>query len=315
MLIKEIVEGDAGMVETFKALSDQCRIRLLAILLRGEFTVQELTAIVGTGQSRISHHLKPLVEAGILIVKRQGTWSYYSVGGSNTFFNSIRKEIELQLEQMPERSVDLAAIAAVFEARRRKSQEFFDLHALQWQALSRKLLPLPEYQGRLLEFVPKGAKILEIGVGTGELLLRLADAATVIYGVDHSPAMLAETRTKVSERSADNIDLRLGEMAHLPLPDDSVDCVITNMVLHHAAEPLAVLIEIRRVLEAGALLLIADLARHEREIARDQLADQWLGFASDELTVLLNSAGFPHVDITNIPAGAGQMSVVIVRAK
>ena len=56
------------------------------------------------------------------------------------------------------------------------------------------------------------------------------------------------------------------------------------MVLHHAAEPPAVLAEISRVLAGGGTLLLADLARHEREWAREKLADQWLGFGEEELT-------------------------------
>ena len=92
------------------------------------------------------------------------------------------------------------------------------------------------------------------------------------------------------------IELRLGEMSHLPLPDASVGCVVANMVLHHAADPPAVLAEIRRVLAPGGVLLLADLARHEREAAREQLADQWLGFEEAELTGWLGTAGFTDVD-------------------
>ena len=55
-----------------KALADENRLRLAAVLARGEFTVQELTAILAQGQSRISHHLKALAEAKVVTVKRQG---------------------------------------------------------------------------------------------------------------------------------------------------------------------------------------------------------------------------------------------------
>lgn len=303
-----------SMHETFKALSDLCRIRLLAILMRGEFTVQELTLILGTGQSRTSHHLKILLDAGLLSVKRQGTWSYYGISDSNSFFTSIREAVESQLFRIPERSADMAAVAGVFEARRKKSQEFFDRHALQWQALSNRLMPLPEYQHLLLMPDAKGARLLEIGVGTGELIAKLAETAAVIIGVDHSPAMLAEARRRIPDHLSDRIDLRLGEMTHLPLPDRSVDYAISNMVLHHAADPLAVLAEIRRVLVSGGLLLIADLVRHEQEAAREQLADQWLGFEEDELRGWLSAAGFQEVDYIYVNAEQGQAPVFIVRA-
>jgi ArsR family transcriptional regulator len=301
------------MVEIFKALSDPCRLRLVAILLRGEFTVQELTDIIGTGQSRISHHLKTLSEAGILIVKRQGTWSYYRVSDVNQFFSSLLEVIEPQLEQLPERPLDMTAVAKVLEARRRKSQEFFDLHARHWDELSSRLLPLPLYQERLLDVVPRCANLLEIGAGTGELLLKLAEVAGMIIGVDHSQAMLDEARRKVAAQGVANIELRLGEMNHLPLPDSSVDCVVANMVLHHAADPLAVITEIKRVLNVGGILLIADLARHEREAARDQLADQWLGFELEELDEWLTTAGFVDLVFDRLDGLTGQESVLIVK--
>ena len=301
------------MLDTFKALADPSRIRLTALLLAGEFTVQELTRIMGMGQSRISRHLKILAEAGILSVKRQGTWSYYRVGAESSFFSSIRPAFERGLDALPERSQDLAAVAAVLEERRRRSQEFFDRHARQWDELARTLLPLPEYRHRLLALVPEGARVLEIGIGTGGLLTELAIRASSVIGVDHSPAMLEEARRRLANRGVSGVELRLGEMTHLPLSDASVGCVVANMVLHHAADPATVLAEIMRVLAPGGMLLLADLARHEREAAREQLADQWLGFEERELAEWLKGAGFSAVRIEKIASEAGQEPVLLVQ--
>jgi ArsR family transcriptional regulator len=303
------------MIETFKALADPCRMRLTAVLLAGEFTVQELTRIMDMGQSRVSRHLKILTEAGVLSVKHQGTWSYYRAGDGSRFFSAIRPAFERELDSLPERIRDLAAVAAVLEERRRRSQEFFDRHARQWDDLARTLLPVPEYRQRLLELVPEGTSLLEIGVGTGGLLTELADRASQVIGVDHSPAMLTEARRRLTAAAAERVELRLGEMTHLPLPDASVGCVVANMVLHHAADPPAVLTEIRRVLVCGGTLLLADLARHEREAAREQLADQWLGFEENELTEWLKRAGFEDVIIERITAAAGEEAVLLVRGE
>ncbi|MFH1029613.1 MAG: metalloregulator ArsR/SmtB family transcription factor, partial [Pseudomonadota bacterium] len=144
------------MLDTLKALADPSRLRLTAILQRGEFTVQELTRIMGMGQSRVSRHLKILMEAGILDVKRQGTWGYYRISDSNRFFCSIRPAFERELELLPERDADLAAVAHVLDERRRRSLEFFDSHARQWDDLARTLLPLPEYHPQLLQLMPGG---------------------------------------------------------------------------------------------------------------------------------------------------------------
>lgn len=301
------------MLDVFKALADTIRLRLTAVLLAGEFTVQELTAILGVGQSKASWHLKILTEAGILTVKRQGTWSYYRAGGDSPFFAAIRPAFEQQLATIPERQQDLAAVAVILEERRQRSQEFFDRHARQWDDLARTLLPVPKYLPCLLALVPKGGIVVEIGVGTGGLLADLAAMADRVIGVDHSPAMLEEARRRVTGSGVNNVELRLGEMTHLPLPDASAGCALLNMVLHHAADPPAVLAEIRRILSTGGLLLIADLARHEREAAREQLADQWLGFDEAELTVWLKEAGFVDVDCERIEGAQGQEAVLVVK--
>ena len=302
------------MIDLLKALADPCRLRLVAVLLRGEFTVQELTRILDMGQSRISRHLKILTEAGVLSVKRQGTWSYYRAGEENAFFGAIRPAFERELDQLPKRSEDLAALALALEERRRRSLEFFDRHAQQWDNLSRTLLPVPEYLDRLLLLIPSVSTLLEIGVGTGALLPGLARRAAEVIGVDHSPAMLDEARRRLAANGESGVQLRLGEMTHLPLADGGAGCVVANMVLHHAADPLAVLQEICRVLTPGGTLVLADLARHEREWAREQLADQWLGFEEDELQGWLKTAGLERVEAERVGAAAGQEDVLLVRA-
>jgi ArsR family transcriptional regulator len=107
------------MLDTLKALADPSRLRLVAVLLRGEFTVQELTHILAMGQSRISRHLKILTEAGVLSVKRQGTWSYYRAGGDGSFFEAIRPALEQRFREQPEHDSDLAALTEVLEERHR----------------------------------------------------------------------------------------------------------------------------------------------------------------------------------------------------
>ncbi len=302
-------------LEVLKALSDPCRLRLVAILMRGEYTVQELTAMLRMGQSRISRHLKILTEAGVLSVKRQGTWSYYSAGGESLFFASIRAAVEKGVKELPDYQTDMAAVADLLEQRRRRSQQFFDMHARQLDYLARTLLPVPDYQQQFLSLVPKVGSIVEIGLGTGGLLPSLARKAETVIGVDHSSAMLDEARRRLDNDGIRGVELRLGEMGHLPLPDGSVDCAVLNMVLHHAADPQAVLFEIRRVLINGGRLTIADLERHERELAREQLADQWLGFEKSDLGGWLTVAGFETLVMEQVIPGEGQESVLLIQAQ
>ncbi|HEY6007904.1 MAG TPA: methyltransferase domain-containing protein, partial [Geobacteraceae bacterium] len=252
--------------------------------------------------------------AGVLSVKHQGTWSYYRAGGESSFFAACRPAVEAGVGTLPERAADLSAVAAVLEERRRRSQEFFDRHARQWDDLARTLLPVPDYRERLLALVPEGGAVVEVGIGTGGLLPALAAKAGHVIGVDHSPAMLEEARRRLAQAGLAGIDLRLGEMTHLPLPDNGADCAVLNMVLHHAADPAAVLAEVRRILVPGGRLVLADLARHEREWVREQLADQWLGFGTDELTAWLATAGFSAVHCERLEGAAGQEGVLLVQA-
>jgi len=282
------------VLEIFKSLADPTRLRLLNVLQQGEFTVQELLEILRMGQSRISRHLKILLEAGLLSVKREGTWAYYRLMPVDPFAERLLPMLSPEFEKLAEAAADRAAVVGVLASRRERSQLFFDQHARDWDQLARQLLPTPNYAERLLASLPQSCCLLEIGVGTGGLLVDLRAKGDRVIGVDHAPAMLAAARQRVEESGLNDIELRLGEMEHLPLESASVDIGVINMVLHHAPDPLTVLCEIFRVLKPGGLLVIADLLRHQDEWMREKLADQWLGFTKDELLGWGVQAGFEN---------------------
>jgi ArsR family transcriptional regulator len=68
-----------ALARLFHALSDQTRLSLVALLRDGERCVCELTESLGTGQSRLSFHLRILREAGVVQDRRDGRWVYYSL--------------------------------------------------------------------------------------------------------------------------------------------------------------------------------------------------------------------------------------------
>lgn len=67
------------IARVFHALSDETRVCLVAMLRDGERCVCDLTGALGTGQSRLSFHLKTLKDAGLVQDRREGRWSYYSL--------------------------------------------------------------------------------------------------------------------------------------------------------------------------------------------------------------------------------------------
>ena len=64
-----------------KALSEPLRVRILDVLRRSEDSVCqcELIALFGLGQSLLSHHMRKLVDAGLVVVERRHKWAFYSV--------------------------------------------------------------------------------------------------------------------------------------------------------------------------------------------------------------------------------------------
>jgi len=77
------------LARTFKALSDETRLRILNILLERECCVCEVMQVLDITQSRASRHLITLCDAGFLKFKRQGLWAMYSIDWENMKKNHI----------------------------------------------------------------------------------------------------------------------------------------------------------------------------------------------------------------------------------
>jgi len=302
------------LLPLFKALADNTRLRLIAILDRGEFTVQELVGILQMGQSRISRHLKILTEAGVISVKREGTWAYYRLDPQNSYFRSQLPELRDMFYEIEDAERDSAYVNEILAQRSDRSQKFFQQHAHEWDRLARELLPTPDYFPQLYESLPSGELLIEIGVGTGSMLRDLSCITRSVIGVDHSPAMLQAAGERVASDGLGNIDLRLGEMEHLPVENNVADVVLLHMVLHHAASPEAVIAEVQRVLRASGRVFIVDLLRHRHEWVRERLADQWLGFECSELEQWCRTCGLNDIRYQVTEGTSGQSSVVQLEA-
>ena len=63
----------------FRALGDETRLRILEQLVGGERSVSDLIVLVDIGQSLMSHHLRILREAGLVVDRREGRWIHYAI--------------------------------------------------------------------------------------------------------------------------------------------------------------------------------------------------------------------------------------------
>jgi ArsR family transcriptional regulator len=303
------------MIKCLKALADHTRLRILALLKHGELTVQELTQVLDLRQSIISHHLKVLVKAEMLRVRRQGTWGHYRFNRKNQFFTDVYSMVDRYLQESPEYTEDSLKILDLFDEQGKSTRRFFDREASQWDSIVRNLLPLPDYSPAFLEMVPPDSVGAEIGCGTGNLFAPLLEKCRVLIGIDHSPEMLAEARKRVVENNLRGIDLRLGDMLHLPIQSNQIDFVIMNMALHHAAQPLLALQEAARVLHSGGSFLLADMLPHKREWAKEKMADRWLGFSFKDMEEWLAATGMSIQSWLEVKGEGNQLNVFLLKAR
>ncbi len=277
-------------VKYFKALADETRLRLFRLLMNYEFNVNEIVSVMGMGQSRISRHLKILTDNGLLTSRRDGSYVYYNSVSSNELSDLIRF-VDKSFAKYKEFPEDRVRSQDLIRERKNRMQRFFNDIAEKWDSLKQDVFGNFNLNNRIIEKVEKCGVAVDLGCGTGELLLLLASKADHLIGVDSSPNMLKQAKKKTASLNS-KVDLRLGEMEHLPIRDGKADLAVASMVLHHLVMPSAGIREIRRILKPGGRLLITDFEKHDIEMVREKCGDPWLGFEQEEIENWLSNDGF-----------------------
>lgn len=286
------------MLLAFKALADESRQRLVAVLAQGDFNVNELIEILRMGQSRISRHLKILADSGLVTNRREGNWIYYAL--ASTPEQPDRAElvrIAIQsIKATKEHEKDLQHLESLVQRRRALSQKYFDRVGPEWECLQREVLDSTSYREHALAYLPEGKdSVVDLGVGAGLLLPALSGKFKSVIALDSSQTMLkvaADYAQKQNGGAAARCEFRLGELEHLPILDRTVDAAIASMVLHHVSNPANAIAEVYRVLKRGGTFVIADLLEHNIAEMREKYADLWLGFKKSDLNKWLATAGF-----------------------
>ena len=156
-----------------------------------------------------------------------------------------------------------------------------------------------------------GETIVDLGSGGGLdvfLAAHKVGPTGKAIGIDMTPEMIELSRANAAKGGISNAEFHLASIDKLPLPDASVDVVISNCVINLAPDKSAVFREIARVLKPGGRLAVSDIALKQplpEEIARDVMA--YVGCISGALLIddyhgRLIEAGF--ADVVVVDAGA-----------
>ncbi|QDU83754.1 Ubiquinone/menaquinone biosynthesis C-methyltransferase UbiE [Planctomycetes bacterium Pla163] len=149
-----------------------------------------------------------------------------------------------------------------------------------------------------------GETVVDLGSGGGLdvfLAAKQVGPTGTAIGIDMTPEMISLARRNAESGGYDNVRFHLAELEAMPLPDASVDCVISNCVLNLCPDKDAVLREVARILKPGGRLAVSDIAlkkplppQVEREVAA------WTGCIAGAMTIAdneskLHAAGFTDV--------------------
>lgn len=110
---------------------------------------------------------------------------------------------------------------------------------------------------KALYYLPKSARVLEVGMGTGSLHVDLATAGYPTSGLDLAPGMVRLTQQRMAAKGL-SCDVKIGNVTAIPWENDTFDAVLTTFCLSAVADINKAIEEMIRVLKPGGRLIIVD---------------------------------------------------------
>lgn len=177
-------------------------------------------------------------------------------------------------------------------------RNYFNQNAFRWDTLRKEYFPESLREVILSKaYLRPEMVVADIGGGTGFVTLGLATRVKQVHLVEPSPAMLEMAKKNFSVFN--NVIYHQTGAENLPFPDESLDAIFANMVLHHLPDPEQGIKEMVRVLRPGGRLILTDLDNHSYTWFKEEMADVWLGFDRQEIRKWFEQTGLVNVLVTD----------------
>ena len=289
-----------------RAVAEPTRLRIVALCAHGEFSVTDLTQILGQSQPRVSRHLKLLVDAGLLERFREGTNAFFRLADRGVGADLAAAVVDLVPPDDELSALDLSRLEQIKEARAAAAAVYFEENAERWDEIRGLHMDNTTVEAAILDMIGTDSvgSMLDLGTGTGRMVELLGTRATRSVGIDYSREMLSVARGHLERSGVKNWQVRQGNLYKLPFVVDSFDFAIMHMVLRYLEDPLDVLREVGRVLRVDARLLLVDFTFHDVDWFKDEQRHRWCGFSDDQIEGWAQLTGFA-VSATQVVPGDG----------
>ena len=297
-----------------KTLGHPERLRILALLSRGELTVSELVQILNLSQPRVTQYIKSLETAGIIERLKEGSWVFSRIRRGNEAISAL---VATTLATLPAHdpilTADLRRLEDVRAERSVAAEAFFANVANDTGTLGDEYIPKANIESMLRKMAGKGPfeYMVDLGTGTGRMLEVFADRVTRGSGIDNNVHMLKVARHKLAKNNYNHIRVRQGDLNSTPLESELADLVTLHQVLHYLDDPQSAIIEAARLLTRNGIILIADFETHDQDEFRSEYAHRRLGFDDNDIEDWLAAAGLSLSRVETIKTQSSRPNVKI----
>lgn len=283
-----------SLASILKTLGHPDRLRIMALLSHGDFTVSEITQVLGLSQPRVTQYINSLEKTDIIERFKEGSWVFSRLNRQNETVAAI---IAVALSHLPEDDATLRAdkrrLDDIKAGRAKAANAFFAQAANDQNQLGIEYLPREDIDAEMRAMLGEGphGTLIDLGTGSGRVLSVLSDLFSSGIGIDNNRDMLTVARHSLGLAAYPHMRVQQGDLHNTQLPSGAANIVTLHQVLHYLENLDDAIKEAARLLCGEGQLIIIDFTDHDFEDFRDRFAHRRLGFSDDEMKKLLSANG------------------------